>query len=147
MKAKKKIVILLASIMMLTCFTVNVGAAEKSKTKSLKFVYHDSIIKNWNVGTIKGTFLYTYDTKTKKLVNKKSITYSTYDIAIGSGFYDVSKQWDWYDTKKKNGNGYGVVEWRYGTGIKTSWIEIGSFQNGWMAVQPNGDGTNTYYFC
>lgn len=66
------------------------SAATKTKSKTLTCRYYDSIITSWQIGQIKATYTYSYNPSTNKLVNQKSINYSTSNV-FGTNFTDISK--------------------------------------------------------
>ncbi|MBQ2775493.1 MAG: hypothetical protein IJF40_06390 [Clostridia bacterium] len=138
MKAKR-IVSLALALLLLTCLlAVPVSAA--TVTKQTDFTYHDSIIKSWTVGKITGYYTYSYNPSTKKLINEKSLTYRTSKLAFACKFTDVSKKWDWYNTTDRNGSGCAVFKWRFGVGLTTQWVTIGSYRNDTMMAYVYGNG-------
>lgn len=74
---RKAIDMLLVMVVVFNLFGIYAQDSTITKTKSLSYTYHDCIITSWNVGKITGAYKYSYNNKTKKLVNQKAITHST----------------------------------------------------------------------
>ena len=142
-KHKGKLIICIVAMSLLLLPNVSFAA---TKTQSLTYTYHDSVIKSWTLGRIRATYTYSYNPTTKRLIDEKSINHSTSNIALGCSFSKVSKKWDWYNTKDANGTGSGTCSWRFGFGVDTSWIKIGNFKDAWMTFRPKGDGSWTSRF-